>query len=242
MGMPRRYIDFISAYCDRWCERCGFTERCSAFAVQAAVAMCDGNQDAAFELAIGPPRLPEGAPQKTLHERMAEAMQGCEEPSGKELEEIGREIDARRERVRRAGVAKASSDYAIAAHRWLTSRDHLRPNQDEDVRDAVDVIAWDAHLICPKIMRALSGRDEDPLGRIWRSRVQNDWNGSAKVALISIERSERAWRGVATATRDEAAAVLADSLAQLRSEMVREFPRAMAFRRPGFDDGLRGRR
>ena len=24
-------IDFISSYCDRWCERCAYTERCSAF-------------------------------------------------------------------------------------------------------------------------------------------------------------------------------------------------------------------
>ncbi len=28
-------IDFISEYCDRWCERCAFTSRCSAYAVQA---------------------------------------------------------------------------------------------------------------------------------------------------------------------------------------------------------------
>ena len=33
-------IDFISAYCDRWCERSAFTERCSAFACDAAIAMC----------------------------------------------------------------------------------------------------------------------------------------------------------------------------------------------------------
>jgi hypothetical protein len=35
-------IDFISEYCDRWCERCAFTSRCSAYAVQIATAMCEG--------------------------------------------------------------------------------------------------------------------------------------------------------------------------------------------------------
>ena len=25
--MRGRYIDFISAYCDSWCERCAFTDR-----------------------------------------------------------------------------------------------------------------------------------------------------------------------------------------------------------------------
>src|ERR687887_336142 len=54
LGMSdSRYIDFISAYCDRWCERCAFTERCSLFAVQVAMAMCDDNEEEAMELAVG---------------------------------------------------------------------------------------------------------------------------------------------------------------------------------------------
>src|SRR5262249_28495793 len=151
------------------------------------VAMCDGDPDAALELAIGPPRVPGGARQKNLQERMAEALGGDDEPSEQELQEIGREIDARHERVGRIGVAKASRDYSIAAHRWLTGHDRLRSHTDPAVCDAIAVIGWDAHFIRAKIARALNGRDEDPLGRFWRSRVQNDWNGSAKVALISIE-------------------------------------------------------
>jgi hypothetical protein len=116
--MPRPYIDFISADCDRWCERCAFTARCSNFAVSSALAMCDGNFEAAIELAIGPPRVPGGQPQQPLHERMAEALEGFE-PTEKELEEVGREMDARRARIEKLAVAEASHDYAIAAHRWL---------------------------------------------------------------------------------------------------------------------------
>jgi hypothetical protein len=48
-------IDFISSYCDRWCERCAYTSRCSAFAVEAAIAMC-GDTREGFELALGNPR------------------------------------------------------------------------------------------------------------------------------------------------------------------------------------------
>jgi hypothetical protein len=55
------------------------------------------------------------------------------------------------------------------------------------------------------------------------------------VALFSIERSARAWRTVASATGDEAAGVLAGALANLSQEMTNEFPRALEFRRPGFD-------
>ena len=68
------------------------------------------------------------------------------------------------------------------------------------------------------IMRALNGRDEDPKGRWFGGAVQSDWNGSAKVALISIERSERAWRTVAQSIGDAAAGVLAGHLERLRKE------------------------
>ena len=234
--MSRNYIDFISAYCDSWCERCAFTDRCSHFAVTSAEAMCDGDLEAAIELAIGQARVPGAAAQKNIEERMAERLDGYEEPSEKELEEIGREIDARRERIRRHVLAETSYDYSVAARRWLETHDRADVDSDAAAREPFEVIRWDLFLIHVKTMRALDGRDEDPKGRFWRSRVQNDWNGSAKVALISIDRSERAWRSVAAAGGDEGAGALAEMLARLRDDMHREFPRAMKFRRPGFDD------
>ena len=47
-------IDFISSYCDRWCERCAFRDRCSAFACEVAIGMC-GDAAEGLELAIGAP-------------------------------------------------------------------------------------------------------------------------------------------------------------------------------------------
>ena len=59
----------IFNYCDRWCERCAYTSRCTEFQAKAAIAMC-GDVSDGFELALGPPcpavllsepaRLPEG--------------------------------------------------------------------------------------------------------------------------------------------------------------------------------------
>lgn len=230
--MSRNYIDFISAYCDSWCERCAFTERCSHFALTSALAMCDGDFNAATELAIGPARVPGAEPQKTLEDRMADALVDYDEPTEKELDEIGRELDQRDARTRRHPLAESSQDYYVAAHRWLDAG----PRPTIAGTDALAVVQRDMFLIHVKIVRALNGRDEYPAGAPFqRGAVQSDWNGSAKVALMSIERSERAWREIAAALHDEAATVLADSLATLRSAMSAEFPRAMEFRRPGFD-------
>ncbi|HET7619219.1 MAG TPA: hypothetical protein VFK20_11980, partial [Vicinamibacterales bacterium] len=89
---------------------------------------------------------------------------------------------------------------------------------------------------------ALNGRDEDPTGSISDGPLQSDWNGSAKVALLSLERSERAWQVVARALGNDGAAVLAEHAGRLRKQMMTEFPRAMDFRRPGFDDPYRAAR
>jgi hypothetical protein len=67
-----------------------------------------------------------------------------------------------------------------------------------------------------------------------------DSEGSAKIALIAVDRSIAAWSGlrIALEESDEADGIL-DLLAQLaaiRREMEKLFPCARAFVRPGFDD------
>jgi hypothetical protein len=56
------------------------------------------------------------------------------------------------------------------------------------------------------------------------------------VALISAQRSEQAWRVVVGFTKDDSARVLADTMTTILHDMNTEFPRAMDFRRPGFDE------
>jgi hypothetical protein len=54
--------------------------------------------------------------------------------------------------------------------------------------------------------------------------------------LISIERSEAAWRIIAQATGDETAALLDRELRDLGREVEAAFPNAWSFIRPGFDE------
>jgi hypothetical protein len=91
-----------------------------------------------------------------------------------------------------------------------------------------------------KLNRALDGRDRHRHGDEdeWH-QIQNDWNGSAKVALISLERSEASWRVIANATGTETPAILADRLHDLRNQVEEEFPHAGLFVRPGFDEPAR---
>jgi hypothetical protein len=91
-------------------------------------------------------------------------------------------------------------------------------------------------LIHSKLYRALKGRDSYAFDGIDGPVAQQDWNGSAKVALISLERSSAAWLTIAQSTVDETPREIAAQLRNLQRAVEREFPDAWSFVRPGFDE------
>src|SRR5439155_19822831 len=132
--------------------------------------------------------------------------------------------------------------YTQRSHRWLDDRyERLRESADQVVVEAIDIVSHDLAFVTVKLHRALNDRDRHTHDAAEGDdhQVQNDWNGSAKVALISLERSEAAWRMIAQATADAACAELAGAAAALRRAALDEFPRAMSFVRPGFDEPWR---
>lgn len=228
-------IEFISEYCDRWCERCGFTARCSSYAVQTALGMC-GDFAEAIELAVGAARAvtAAGADVESARHEWFDAP----EPTEKELEEAEKEENVRKSRIDALPTSKLAWQLSRAAYRWFCSHsDSVRARGDAVLNEALEIVEWDSHLIGAKLHRALCGHDryetdehfgdDDP--------VQNDWNGSAKVALISLDRSEAAWQVIAEATGDAGAADLIGTIETLKREVEATFPAARSFARPGFD-------
>lgn len=199
--------------------------------------MCDGDLDAAMELAIGRPQPVEGERAPAFTERLLAEI-GEVTVSDQEMEEFKKLAKARRARLDRDPLSKMAETYTMRAADWLTDhRERLETHADPILREALEVVGWDASLVGAKIHRALHGRDESRTGEMPDDDpVQNDWNGSAKVALISLARSETAWRAIGQAVPDERASVFADGLGHLRRALERDFPEAMAFVRPGFDD------
>jgi len=232
--MNSERIDFISAYCDRWCERCAFTARCSTYEVHLATAMCDGNLQEALELAVGAPAFTDATKEPTPETR-------------RELRDVAftrAELDAtsrlelkRHDQISQAPLTTLAAAVAHLVVGWLeANRDRLHKHATVEVAHALDIVSWDAFLVAGKIHRALDGQGRSAKGEAYDGDpVQNDWNGSAKVALISITRSASAWDVIAAATGDAEAAHLAAEMRALGGEVQRAFPRAWDFVRPGFD-------
>jgi hypothetical protein len=101
-------------------------------------------------------------------------------------------------------------------------------------------------MVSAKVHRALHGlaEREDLPAKVEDDEhdedvVQNDWNGSAKVARLIIAESRDAWRVVMQAggaASDSPLTELVVLLNQLDAGIADHFPRAMEFLRPGFDE------
>lgn len=237
--MRGNYIDFISAYCDSWCERCAFTDRCSHYAIELAVQMCDGDVGAAIELAVGPPP-PRDAAERARRERRLDMLNEVS-LSTSELETAEREEEAREERLDQSPLTTAADAYALLARAWLHAHPDLLPmSTDRELASALEVVRHDLYLIGAKLHRALRGFDEFHHGDAYEDDpVQNDWNGSAKVALVSIVRSTEAWQVLARVSGDGDARHIVERLGTLRTAVEQTFPDVWRFVRPGFDGQAR---
>jgi hypothetical protein len=87
-------------------------------------------------------------------------------------------------------------------------------------------------------MRALSGRTEESDLDTETSDSPKDSDGSAKVALIGVDRSMTAWRLMQLAAPETEPSIipLILQLARLRNRIETEFPEARQYIRPGFDE------
>jgi hypothetical protein len=220
------FIGSIYNYCDRWCEACALTSRCRLFAdIAKAEAALDPHLKAVVEAPPLPHEVPPPPP-KWVQELIEEMNEAACEALVKDQTEVAAS-SPEHESVEARALA-----YCDKTHAWLRSRD---ASSLDDPADPLSVIAWFHTLVPAKIHRALNGLAGDvPEERDWPA----DHDGSAKVALLGIERSHVAWLQIVEGGAASAAEIetfLAD-LVWLGEAVERVFPHARAFVRPAFDE------
>jgi hypothetical protein len=263
----RDFISGIYNYCDRWCERCPFTARCLVFATEKADdALADPEvhdiNNAKFWSRLesifleAREMIMEWAEEAgiDLETIEAEAAVADREQLRRDAKEHKLSLSARR--------------YAQLVQQWFEGEFAVEQNvhddqtgipknteEDIDVSDAVEVIRWYQFFVAVKLFRALMGResavadeeltsddifadaglddDEEPI-----DAIGGDSDGSAKIALIAIDRSSSAWRIMQDSMPEKADSIVPMllELERLRRATEQAFPHARDFIRPGFDE------
>jgi hypothetical protein len=226
MDIRDGFIVGIHNYCDSWCETCAFTSRCRVF---ADVAEVEASLDPQLQALVNTPlpRSDDPPPPGWMTELIDEMNTASTAP------DRARPAVPRRTPVPAAHLAlrERSRTYCEQVHEWLRIRDGFSISAPADPRA---VIAWFHTLIPAKIARAVIGLTEHDPVRDWPA----DYDGSAKVALIGLDRSHVAWLQIVEsgfAPYKDVARFIAD-VVWLGEALEQAFPEARAFVRPGFDE------
>lgn len=255
------FIPGVFNYCNSWCERCRFRLRCRNYAMMADEAGNPINldDDGAMERieenmrkAMG--LLKDWNDPAHDEEEMAEA---SEEVQAKTEAEWRAELERDRRFARNHPMAKLTMSYSNMARHWLDGHQELTDrkvarlkemagqgpdkkaltHEHDELSNAIEILNWYVFMIHVKTQRALHGLSDMNDG-IWESPVQSDANGSAKVALLSAEVSMSAWMTI-TEIMPEVLDEILPLLSQLQHTilgLLKVFPEARRFVRPGFDE------
>ena len=247
------FVEGIFDYCDRWCERCLFTHRCMNYAVYRQEFPDTSENEITNEQWW----------QKfaDFFRKTIATVKEQAKSYGFDLETIDDDLIAEDRRLTDRAAdypcSKASREYSQMVSQWFDSSSDLfteKANQlnhalqlelpgtepEESalqINDAADVIRWYQHQIHVKLVRAARGMLADDDDDEFRTE---DANGSAKVALIGIDRSIAAW-GVLyenlPSNTDEILDILVH-LQRLQNDTQQCFPNARSFIRPGLDNKI----
>ena len=230
-------ISGIYNYCDRWCERCPLTSRCLVYATEQEDNEAVENHDVRNEEFWQ--RL--GAILHETRELIVEWAREANLDLNGQSDEDEVHQHRKRQLVDNHPLTRAGKKYANTAGDWFRELDQtIDPEREgsDGLEEAREVIQWYQYQIAVKTMRALSGRKEELEEASELSHLPKDSDGSAKVALIGIDRSIAAWRWMQLSLpeRDGSIVPLILQLERLRNRLERSFPAARDFVRPGFDE------
>jgi hypothetical protein len=248
----KQFITGIYNYCDQWCERCPFTSRCLNFALGEEQFADPQSRDIANEV---------------FWQKLAETFQGSLDLLGETAEREGIDLDAldtdelaeeqraNEEVAENHECCRAARTYGEMVDDWFDSATDLFGQKEEETNlnvlhdipnvspfgegagfeEAVQVVRWYQQLIYAKLMRAMRGQLEEKPEI--HDEFASDWDGSAKVALIAIDRSIAAWGEIRShyPLDDSDILDLMVYLDRLRRRVEKVFPGARGFIRPGFD-------
>jgi hypothetical protein len=242
-------IPFIHNYCDNWCERCAFSDRCAVSCISTRYNEYSPN---VVELSLW---QDDSEKWETIQAWFKTQSLLIDPSFIEQLKEERQVFDKDNNQVKRdsdrVAVVQLSKQYVEALKPWMKiekinrlfemvdnkeGKKHFT-KKERLLMEPLHTIMWYIYLIIAKFTRAVEGKIEDDL---YDDTFPKDSDGSAKVALIGAERTLMAWYDFAQIEPTEADFALKMML--LLQKVIdageKEFPEARAFVRPGFDENI----
>lgn len=231
-------IPGIFNFCNRWCERCRFTNRCTTFQFEKELGFDNKETDMEDTLEdVGTIFA------TTLSMLKNKAMEfGIEIPD--KVEETDHEINLGKNHP----LAKQAMEYFKKVSSWLEKNEdyfseiaanlyNYSQKNFKDLNDNLETIGWHMSMIPVKIVRALNPKDDffdDDDDEFYNENR----NATGKLVLECLDESIAAFQFFYprfSKKQDEILDFLS-TLEQIKSGINREIPEAKDFIRPGLDE------
>jgi len=236
------FIEGIYNYCDRWCERCKYTDRCYSFQMDVEDGIDPLNRDLSDEEVWAHVGKRLGQALQMLSEMAAE--QGIDLDNLPEVEEEppserAARLEALCEEIHEEYIERCRSffeenktyfkDKGHETISWVEmgiSGEEEALAKWEEVSDQAHVIQWYTYFVGVKMRRAICGLD-DMHEDHWGSPEQSDANRTARIVMVAIERSMAGWQMMLDAfpEKEDGIVQALALLARLRRMAVTTFPR-----------------
>jgi hypothetical protein len=229
LAQQEGFTDSIFNYCDRWCEKCHFTSKCRNFAMSKDEPSSDSSE--VWEYIENTFK----ATMLMIQEKMQEL--GID-PSEIDKVDLRKEYDPHDH-----PLYKNVHSLSLEMHKWLSGKKHgklpddaltvkMSKKNNQRLDESLEIIYFYNFFISAKVYRALLNHNKYQL-----DEIQNDSNGSAKIALIAMDRLIGAWSVLMENMADHEDEILdfLIKLAEVRKQTLIRFPNALNFVRPGFD-------
>ncbi len=242
----KQFISGIYNYCDRWCQKCDFSDRCEIYFEERKHYNALENKD--DFLAIVSQNL----------NKVKEMLIQMAQERGIDLDDLDDEAYVKHQQknkeARTHDLSQNAMDYANQTQNWFQENDHLEVYKqgfensielgidlDESDRalrlmdEASNIIKWYLYQIHIKLSSAIRNYPHDPQ---FEDEVQNMHHSSAKIAMIGIESSMKAWHTLLELLGDEEDFILhiIIQLQHLKTRIHKKFPLLKTYKRPFFED------
>lgn len=244
----KKYIPGIYNYCDRWCERCSMTDRCSLLAQETRAKklhLARGEDPNDLDVMLKDVQTSLSKTMKMLVEKAEE--EGIDLDEG--LDEVQDELQSDRDFCSAHPLHEMAFRLARQSHAFLETlaseiqSEQFKGSQEDilvQIQDCFEILSWYHMQQAVKIDRCLRSlrhtngvTDPEEL-----DAVLYDANGSAKVAYLGLVRMLDAFTRLHqwNASWNSRLMPLIQSIYDVLEKVDHEFPGHKAFKRPGFDD------
>lgn len=238
--------DFISSiynYCDRWCEKCKFTEKCLNFRMidnKIKSQNSNGNTNEPINNIEDSLKLA----MELIQDITKELNVKINDSEEKEIQNEQKRIDTK---IKENSIIRQCRRYSKAVNDFLNDNSlyfgkilgcEILSGDDSisKEKEAVEIIMWYNYMIEVKFARTLHGYysklDEEDDNYDYDDKLV-----SARITIYSIDRLMAAWYFIYTtySTYEENAKDFLVMLAKIKNEIEQFIPEVVAYKRPYFD-------